>query len=81
MRRSAKRSASCFHHVAVIAFTNQTVTFLNDHNDHTTVAKSFYNFFFGRSQTVRKTGVCHHSTIIPPIGKLLRIGSLGLTDG
>jgi len=24
--------------------------------------------------------VCHHSTIIPPSGKLLRIGNLGLAD-
>ena len=46
-----------------------------------TVSKSFYNFFLGRSQAVGKACVCHHSTIIPPSGKLLRIGNLGLTDG
>lgn len=35
----------------------------------------------GCSQAVRKACVCHHSTIIPPSGKLLCIRNLGLTDG
>ena len=61
----------------VIALANQTVAFLNDQK---TISKPFYNFFLGRSQTVGKACVCHHSTIIPPSGKLLRIGNLGLAD-
>ena len=49
-------------------------------NDQKTISKPFYNFFLGRSQAVGKACMYHHSTIIPPSGKLLRIGNLGLAD-